>query len=52
MQYNRATLTKLRIVLYSARTKLTAAQKRNSVEFDNNVGFCLVVEVGDYVYVD
>ena len=52
VQYNWATLGKLRDAFDRARTKLTASQKRYKYDFDKKVRFRPVVGAIDFVYVD
>ena len=52
LQYNRATIRKLRDALDCARPKLTASQKRYKDGFDKKDHFRPVVRAGDFVYVD
>ena len=52
VQYERATLRKLRDALGRTRVKLTAAQRRCKTDFDQKVRFRPVIAVGDFVCVD
>lgn len=52
MKYERVTFHGLRTVVAHARSKLSAAQRRNKIDFDRKGSIRQVINAGDFVSID